>query len=165
MAKPTEYRENEFHSRSMCLTMFEPTSSSGPKPNSSPTFSLIHSTVPCASSTADTVGDAESTPRRNSALPASSTGMPNGTALSGSGLASQALDLVGRDRIPEVEALRESAAQAGQRRQLLLVLDALGDRAEVQRPRERDDRLHDLAVVVAPTQAPHERPVDLHRVD
>ena len=71
--------------------------------------------------------------------------------------------LLGRQRPREVEALAEVAVHPLQACELLGVLDALGDRFEVEDPRELDDRgrhLLDLRVGVG-----EERAVDLEDVD
>src|SRR5579885_1247899 len=77
----------------------------------------------------------------------------------------QLRDLVGRAGLGEVVALREVTAEDAEQLELLLRLDTLGDRREVERVAELDDRRHDRLVLRPGVELAHERAVDLDDVD
>ena len=75
-------------------------------------------------------------------------------------------ELGGRQRPREQVALPAVAAEAHELAALVLVLDPLGDDAQVEREAERDDRAHERVVVGVRVADPvDERAVDLERVD
>ena len=80
-------------------------------------------------------------------------------------LAQQLRELLGRHRGAQIEPLRRVATDALEERELRLVLDALGDDAEPQDPRHRDDGFDDRSRRVVGQHLRDERAVDLDRVD
>src|SRR5439155_12630059 len=93
----------------------------------------------------------------------------SGCGLAASGdlrrLGEEAVDLVGRRRPGEEEALREIAAELSQRRQLPVGLDALGDREQAERVGEADEVRRDRGVLRIVLDALDERAIDLDQVD
>src|ERR1700687_1252041 len=70
-----------------------------------------------------------------------------------------------RKRPGEQVTLRPRAAQAAQRRDLLLGLDALGDDLDAEPLAEHEDGLDDLDLAVVGGHRLYERAIDLERVD
>ena len=81
------------------------------------------------------------------------------------GGAQQRPDVVGALRPSEQVALAERAAELDELTALVIVLDALGDRAEVERARKTDDRLHETRGTVLAADLVDERLRDLEDVD
>src|SRR5579872_3984389 len=77
----------------------------------------------------------------------------------------QGLELGGRDRAGEQEALAEGRAHAPQLICLLALLDALGDDLQVQALAEIDDPAHELTLARVGLDPVDERSVDLEDVD
>src|SRR4029079_6438865 len=69
------------------------------------------------------------------------------------------------ERVRDEEALRLLAAVALQELVLRSGLDALGDHAQAERMRQRNDRLRDRLVVAVLLEAAHEALVDLDALD
>src|SRR5664280_528570 len=80
-------------------------------------------------------------------------------------LGDQALGLLDRQRPAEQIALSKVAAHVPHSRQLVGLLDALGDREKREAAADPDDRFEKLATVLAVVASLHKRPVDLQDVD
>src|SRR4051812_8310659 len=77
----------------------------------------------------------------------------------------QRLELIGAHRLREEVALGAVAAEVAQRLELVVGLDALGDRPEAEAGGDVDDGAHDRRVVRLLAETVDERAVDLDRVD
>ena len=74
-------------------------------------------------------------------------------------------DHLGGQRVAEQVALREVAAERAQRLELRRRLEPFGDRGQLERVREADDRLDDARVLRLAAEAVDEAAVDLQRLD
>src|SRR5262249_62345240 len=79
-------------------------------------------------------------------------------------LRDQWFELLRGQRPPEQETLRALTAEILEQPELILVLDALGDRAQVEAVGQPDDGADDLLAAVVVADRPDEGSIDLPRV-
>ena len=77
----------------------------------------------------------------------------------------QILEIVGVERVGDVEALGDIAAEFAKQAQLVRILHAFGHRSLAQRSTQSDDTSYQRLVLHPHAEITHERAVDLDRVD